>query len=164
MPLNIDITQILLHLLNFVILAGVLSLLVYKPAAKFLAARRERLAAEIEKNEAAARENETLREEYEKCVREAEAEAVKIRSNAEKEAAEIASATINAANEKAAQIIAAAEKEAEDRKKLMLSSVQTEIEELVVASAQKLLCDTASEERSGELYDAFIRTLRDKRG
>ena len=40
LPLNIDVVQILLHMLNFVILAGVLGLLVYKPAAKFLSERR----------------------------------------------------------------------------------------------------------------------------
>ena len=31
MPLNIDFLQVLLHMLNFVILAGGLSLLLYKP-------------------------------------------------------------------------------------------------------------------------------------
>ena len=49
MPLNIDPVQILLHLLNFVILAGGLTLLLYRPVCRFLEERRayfERLAAE----------------------------------------------------------------------------------------------------------------------
>ena len=42
MPLNIDFLQVLLHMLNFVILAGGLSLLLYKPIVTAL--RRAKLA------------------------------------------------------------------------------------------------------------------------
>ena len=41
MPLNIDIVQILLHMLNFVILAGGLTLLLFKPVKKFMADRKQ---------------------------------------------------------------------------------------------------------------------------
>lgn len=162
MPLNIDIVQILLHMLNFVILAGALALLVYKPVSKFLASRREKIESDVSRNEALSRENEALREEYEKKLKDAEAEANDIRVNAEKEAAKIAAATIKTANEEAARIIAAAEQEAEDRKAHILDSAQTEIGELVIGATQKLLCETASEEKTSELYDAFIRILQDK--
>ena len=163
MPLNIDFMQILLHMLNFVILAGALSLLAYKPVSKFLAARREKIAGDIAKNEEDAAELEKKREEYDRLLAEAHKEADELRANAEKEAAKVAAATIDAAKEKAAGIIAAAEKEAEDRKKHILSSAQTEIGELVVSAAEKLLSESASEERTAELYDAFIRTLQDKK-
>lgn len=162
MPLNINIVQILLHMLNFVILAGALGLLVYKPVSKFLSERRKKIADDVSKNEADARENESLRAEYENKIKEAEKEAAEIRVNAEKEAAKMAAATINAANEEAARIIAAAEKEAEERKAHILDSAQTEIGELVIGATQKLLCDTATPERTGELYDAFIKTMQNK--
>ena len=51
-PLNIDWQQILLHLLNFSILAGGLYFLLYNPVKKFIAGREVRYAereAEIEK-------------------------------------------------------------------------------------------------------------------
>ena len=41
-PLNIDWQQILLHLLNFVILAGGLYLLLYKPVQTFMETRQKR--------------------------------------------------------------------------------------------------------------------------
>ena len=41
MPLNIDWQQILLHLLNFVILAGGLYFLLYKPVKNFMLARKK---------------------------------------------------------------------------------------------------------------------------
>ena len=40
-PLNIDWQQILLHLLNFVILAGGLYLLLYKPVKTFMEKRQQ---------------------------------------------------------------------------------------------------------------------------
>lgn len=163
MPLNIDFVQILLHVLNFVILAGLLILLVYKPVSKFLADRRNNIAEKTSENERLAAENEALRAEYEEKLREAGKEAAAIRANAEKEAAKIAAATIASANEEAARIIAAAEQEAEERKAHILDSAQTEIGELVIGATQKLLCDTASAERTEELYDAFLKTLQDKK-
>ena len=163
MPLNIDVVQILLHMLNFVILAGLLILLLYKPVSKFLAERRSKIAASVSENERKAAENEALKTEYEEKLREAEKDAAAIRAEAEKDAAKTAAATLAAANREASRIIAAAEREAEERKAHILDSAQTEIGELVIEATQKLLCDTASAERTGELYDAFIKTLRDKK-
>lgn len=65
MPLNINIVQILLHVLNFVILAGALTLLTYKPISKFLAKRREKIAEDVAKNEEEATRLSALRAEYE---------------------------------------------------------------------------------------------------
>ena len=45
MPLNIDWQQILLHLLNFAILAGGLYFLLYKPVKQFMAKREAHYAA-----------------------------------------------------------------------------------------------------------------------
>ena len=162
MPLNIDFVQILLHALNFIILAVALGLLVYKPAAKFLRERRMRINGEIDKNEQDRKEIEALKAEYEQKLKDFEIEANEIRVNTEKEAAKVAAATISAANEKAAQIISNAEKEAEIRKAHILDSAQTEIGELVIGATEKLLEDTASPERAEKLYDAFIKTLKDK--
>ena len=43
MPLNIDFLQVLLHMLNFVILAGGLTFLLFKPINKFLENRKAHL-------------------------------------------------------------------------------------------------------------------------
>ena len=50
MPLNIDFLQVLLHLLNFVILAGGLTFLVYRPVLRFIDERRERIEKAEKKN------------------------------------------------------------------------------------------------------------------
>ena len=50
-----------------------------------------------------------------------------------------------------------AEEVAEERKIQILDSAQTEIGELVVEATQKLLTESASAERTHELYDDFLK-------
>lgn len=157
MPLNIDVVQILLHVLNFVILAGGLTLLLFKPVSRFLEQRREQFAEAERQNREAAEENARCRAEYEQRLRDAEAEIAEKKKAAEKEWADVSAQYIGEAKEKAATIIRAAEQEAEDRKEHILESAQTEIGELVVAATQKLLSDTVTPERNSALYDEFIR-------
>ena len=162
MPLNIDIVQILLHLLNFVILAGGLTLLLYRPVCRFLDERTAHFEALARENSEKAKENEALRLEYEKKIRDAGEEITALRRKAENESAAAARETIDSAKEKASGIIAAAEQEAEERKSHILESAQTEIGELVIEAAQKLLNETATPERSQELYDQFSECTRKK--
>ena len=161
MPLNIDFLQILLHMLNFVILAGGLTLLLFKPVNKFLEKRRAYFAEAEEKNKQTAEKNEQLRLEYEKKLQDAETEILEKRKASEKERAELSTQYIKEAKEKATAIVHAAEQEAEDRKVHILESAQTEIGELVLTAAQKLVSNTVTPERDSALYDEFIR-LADK--
>lgn len=167
MPLNIDFLQVLLHMLNFVILAGGLTLLLFKPVNKFLKERKEHFEKLEEENKSKAEENEKLKKEYERKLEDAKTEIADMRQRAENETADASKAYINDAKEKALEIISSAEKEAEERKEHILDSAQTEIEELVISATQKLLSDTVTPERNSALYDEFIRradkTVSDKR-
>ena len=157
MPLNIDFLQVLLHLLNFVILAGGLTFLLYKPVHDFMEKRRTYFAEAEAARVAAAEENNRLRAEYEARLANAEAEILERKKSGEKEMTALSAQYLADAEEKAAGILRAAEAEAEERKAHILESAQTEIGELVLASAQKLLSDTVTPERDSALYDAFIQ-------
>ena len=65
MPLNIDFTQVLLHMLNFVILAGALGFLLFKPITKFTADRQKHFEDLAKENEEAAKANAEMKAEYE---------------------------------------------------------------------------------------------------
>lgn len=167
MPLNIDVLQILLHMLNFVILAGGLIFLLYNPVIKFLDERKKHFEDLENENKRIAEENEKLKSEYEARAAQIKKEIEEMRSSAEKELADISKSYLNEAKEKASAIISAAEREAEDRKEHILDSAQTEIGELVITAAQKLLSDTVTPERDSAMYDKFIelaqKTVTDKR-
>ena len=156
MPLNIDFVQILLHMLNFVILAGGLTLLLFNPVRKFIEKRQQQFEARDAENRENALKAESARAEYEQKLAAFENETEAIRLKIEQEAADTAKAYIDSAKAEADAIVAKAEADAEKRKEQILDSAQTEIGELVISAAQKLLADTATPERTQELYDAFI--------
>ena len=160
MPLNIDIVQILLHMLNFIILAGGLTLLLFKPVVKFLDERKAHYE-ELEKDIAARTgENEKLKAEYEERLKSAEAEIAAKQAEADKKSAAAVKEAVDSANEKARAIIAAAEEEAEQRRGQILDSAQTEIGELVIEATQKLIGASADAKQSRALYDEFIRQAK----
>ena len=157
MPLNIDFLQVLLHMLNFVILAGGLTLLLFRPVSRFLderAAFYEKAARDAAEKEA---ECSRLKAEYEQKLADCSAEIARMREEAERDTA-AAKSYLDTAKQKADGLLAAAEKDAEERKAHILESAQTEIGELVLSAAQKLLSDTVTPERDSALYDAFIRS------
>ena len=88
-PLNIDWQQILLHLLNFVILAGGLYLLLYKPVKTFMEKRQQ-------------------------YYQEQDAKAAKTLADAEKTAAEVRQQLKNADADAAAKLLSDAQKELKD--------------------------------------------------
>ncbi len=167
MPLNIDFLQILLHALNFLILAGGLVFILFKPVNKFLNERSLYFEKKQEEIDRLTEENQRMKKEYEEKLEHAKEEIILKRLEAEKEIADGSKAVLSEAREKANAIIIAAEMEAEDRKEHILDSAQTEIGELVVSATQKLLSDTVTPERNSALYDEFIRladsTIADKR-
>ncbi len=160
LPLNIDFVQILLHMLNFVILAGGLTLLLFKPVSKFLAERKEYFEKIAKENEAKAAENEQLKAEYEKKLAEAEVTIEQMQADARKNSAEEAKAYIDDAKEKAAAVIKAAEQEAEHRRSQILDSAQTEIGELVIEATRKLILESSTPERDKALYDEFLKVAQ----
>ena len=131
LPLNIDWQQILLHLFNFIILAGGLYLLLYKPVRDFMDKRREHYAA-LEKEANDSLENaKKSEEEYALRLKNAETEIAKMKADAEK-----------AANESAEEIIEKAAKEGEREKAAILDGAKDEIAALAVSAAEKILKQT----------------------
>ncbi len=108
-PLNIDWQQILLHLLNFVILAGGLYLLLYKPVKTFMEKRQQ-------------------------YYQEQDAKAAKTLADAEKTAAEVRQ-QLNIADADAAAQLAAAQREHDK----LLSDAQKELKDLAVTATEKLV-------------------------
>ena len=113
-PLNIDWQQILLHLLNFVILAGGLYLLLYKPVKTFMEKRQQ-------------------------YYQEQDAKAAKTLADAEKTMAEVRQQLKNADADAAAKL-AAAQKSADAAMQRQLSDARAQAEQILAdahAAAQR---------------------------
>lgn len=138
-PLNIDWQQILLHLFNFLILAGGLYLLLYKPVKRFMDKRaayyKDMDNAAIEKMAAA----ENTEKQYADRLASAQAEIGQMKKKALEEAEQTAQAYLADANEQKRRIIQDAKKAAQSEKEKIMQEANAEIEGMVSAAIDKML-------------------------
>lgn len=138
-PLNIDWQQILLHMFNFVVLAGGLYFLLYKPVKSFM---DQRTAYYQGMDKAAADRLEQAKEheqEYRRRLEGADSEIDRKREQAAREAEKAAAAILEEAGKQREQIIAEARREAGREKEKMLQNTKEEIVELAMAATAKML-------------------------
>lgn len=138
-PLNIDWQQILLHLFNFIILAGGLYLLLYKPVKNFMEKREahyKEIDAAAEKNLA---DSEAAEKRHAELLTGAQAEIAQLRAKAAAEAEDAAKLRIEGAEKEKAKIISDARRAAEAEKSKIMQEANSEIEKMVSSAVDKLL-------------------------
>ena len=150
MPLNIDLQQILLHLLNFVILAGGLYFILYKPVKKFMAQREEYYMNREETSEKRLQESEKIKAAYEAKLQQADEEISQHRAQVSDELEAEKVRLLGEARDQARQIISTASKTAEMRSKKALADSNKEIQALAIEAVQKLLLS------EGDALDTFL--------
>ena len=151
LPLNINIQQILLHMLNFVILTGGLYFILYGPVQKFMDQRQAHYA---EMDKAAAdklAEAEKLAADRRAQLDHVEDELRERRAESQKIAQAAAQQQLDRAQQQADQIIAAARKNAESIRTKALTDSQKELKELAMAAAEKLALSS-----SRDAFDEFL--------
>ena len=148
-PLNVDWQQILLHLFNFIILAGGLWLLLYKPVKNFM----EKREAHYKEIDDAANEKlaaaEAEQQKYSGLIEKAQDEAAELKKKAMADADLAAKAHIADAEQEKQRIIDDARRAAQAEKNKVLLETNAQIEEMVSAAVDKLLVSTES------AYDSF---------
>ena len=99
--LGLDATDFLMHLLNFILLVVIVSLLVYKPVIRFVHARRDEILAQEKLHDEKMKEAEETKEKYASLIGSAEQEIAARRKEADTEAAKNAEATLDDARKRA---------------------------------------------------------------
>ncbi len=151
LPLNIDLQQIFLHMLNFVILVGGLYFILYSPVKKFM---DQRTAHYAEMDKAAADKlaaAEKLEAEHKAQLDKLDDELRQRRAESQKIAQDAAQQQLDRAQEQADQIVASAQKAAESIRSKALADSQKEIKELAMAAAEKLTLKS-----SKDAFDEFL--------
>ncbi len=139
MPLNIDWQQILLHLLNFVILAGGLYFLLYKPVKDFMGKREEeyKRIEELSMNDRI--ETEAMRKEMQAKFDAVQDEIAQMRIKAGDEIEAEKQQMIADARAEARRILETAGKTADQRAKKALADSNDEIRDLALEAVRKML-------------------------
>ena len=134
LPLNIDIQQILLHMLNFVILSGGLYFILYKPVKDFMDERKkvyENMDIDAKK---ACSDAENAKKEYEEKLKSANNEISKIKEE-----------QIKKAENEAKEIVIKAQNLAQAEKQESIKAANKEISKLAVEAAKKVVFQTTKE-------------------
>lgn len=150
-PLNIDLQQILLHLLNFTILAFGLYFLLYKPVKDFMAKREAHYAAmdaEAEEHLAKAKESEEL---YRARLDSAEGEIAELRRSAAADMERLSEQRSREAEAEARKIISAAEAVARREHDKIIDSAREEVSEMALTAVKKIMNESLSDS-----YDEFL--------
>ncbi|MDE6880378.1 MAG: ATP synthase F0 subunit B [Oscillospiraceae bacterium] len=151
MPLNIDLQQIFLHLLNFTILLGALYFLLYSPVKSFMDKRAAYFADLDAQAQRKLQDAEETRSAYEEKLAGAQAEIRRQGEEARQAAAAAAAEHIRQAQEEAAHIVEKARAEAQAERERIAGEARRDVSQIVMAAVEKLvLADTSA------AYDQFL--------
>ncbi|MBO4592388.1 MAG: ATP synthase F0 subunit B [Eubacterium sp.] len=154
MPLGIDITQILLHMFNVVILFAGLYVILYSPVKKFMQQREDHYKELDEAAQNKLAEAEEKNAEYEEKLKNVEEEISQQKKKASMDIAAMRSSAEVEARDAANKIIEAAKKDAENQRKAIVESAKKEITEMVEEATRKVVLVDNTE----EAYDMFLNS------
>lgn len=158
MPLNIDWQQILLHLLNFFILAFVLYLLLYKPVKKFMEKRKAHFSEMEDKAKTALEEAENSKREYDEKAKEIKTHGEELKRQAAEEAEKYRQSEIKAAKAEADKIIEDAKTEGEKEKSRIVEGASSEITGIITAATEKIVLKSTT----SDAYEQFLKVAESK--
>ncbi|MCI8909446.1 MAG: ATP synthase F0 subunit B [Oscillibacter sp.] len=149
-PLNIDWQQILLHWMNFTILAGGLYFLLYKPVKRFMA-KREAYYRDLDDQAAKKlQEAEQIKAEYQAKLDAAGEEIRQSRAKAQSALQVSTEEQLERAKTQAQQILSHARAEAEHDREEILRASQRELRKLAAEAAKKIAF------QEGDPFDQFL--------
>lgn len=141
---GIDAKLIVIQILNFTVLAVVLTYFLYKPVLKILREREEKIRQGVRDAEEAAAARALADESRKEILATAHSEAEEVAVRARTHAEEIGGTTVRQAEEKAASIVAAANVKAEQIADRARSESEAEVARLAVLAAEKVLREKTS--------------------
>ena len=152
-PLNIDWQQILLHLLNFAILAGGLYLLLYKPVKAFMDKRQAYYREQDVQAAKTLADAEKTAAEVRQKLKNADAAAAEKIAQAQKAADASIQQQLSDARAQAEQIIDDAHTAAQREHDKLMADAQKELKDLAVTATEKLVLQSG-----GDAFDQFLET------
>lgn len=136
---GIDVRLITIQIINFTVLAGLLSYFLYKPVLKLLDEREEKIKKGITDAEEAALARASALEEKQEVLSMAQKEAEEIDARAKAFGKQKEEELLNEARIKADEVVSSAEQKSALLKEQALKESEAEIAKLAILTAQKVL-------------------------
>lgn len=157
LPLGIDPIKIGLHLLNFLLLLGGLTILLYKPILKFINNRQQTIEKQLSESEADRQKAKEMLDEYNQKVSGVEEEIKELNAKAAKEVQEEKAAILSDAKTRAEQLYAKAREDIETDKANAIKDLKNEVADVAIRLASSILDREISKEENLSLIDESIK-------
>ena len=133
-----------------------------KPINDVIEKRKENIEAKLEAAGQTTTEANNLKAEYENSLMKVKEEAEKLLDGSSKKAQAEYEHVIEQANIKAEQIIREADKKSEEERKRMLHEINTQITDLAMDVAEKIVGEKCDDSLNHSLYDEFLKEAGDQ--
>lgn len=157
--LGINLGFLISQLVNFTLIAVLLTMLLYKPILNMLNQRKERIARSMADVDAAREAAAKAQQEYDRRIAEAQRKAQEIIAQAA-QASEKVGAEIKAEAQREAELIRQqARSEAAQEKAHLLTDVQSQIASLSMLATERVLGEAVDPNTQRKLIDQFLAEL-----
>ena len=141
---------------NIIILFVLLKIFLFKPINKMKNARTQSIQKDIDDAAKAKQEAEELRQQYEESISEAKEEANRIIMKAHDDAETERARIIQNSHEEADEIVNAASETIENERRRVLQQAQSQIADLAIEAASKIVGANLDDEKNRRLVDEFL--------
>ena len=146
-------------ILTFLVLLGVLAKFAWKPLLKMLKDREDLIRSSLEDAEKAQTELANLNAEREEIINKARSEAQSILSEGKVAASKLKDETLKAAKDQAKSILTDAEKQIRIEKHMAFEEIISEVVDLSLSVATKLIKKNISREDNQTLIDESLENI-----
>ena len=146
-------------ILTFLVLLGVLAKFAWNPLLKMLKDREELIRSSLDDAEKARAELERLNSEGEDIVNKARSEAQTILAEGKAAASKLKDETLNAAKDQAKSILSEAKKQIRIEKDKAIEEIKSEVVDLSLSVAEKLIKKNISREDNQALIDESLENV-----
>jgi F-type H+-transporting ATPase subunit b len=153
---QINLFQVIVAALNFVVFLAIMWTFAFKPVSRMLESRRERIEQGLADAEQAKKDRESAEQERLATLAEARRESNEILARAQKVAQETRDADIAATRTELERMRTSAAEEIEAEKARALAELRSEVADLALAAAGKILGESMTDARQRKLVDEFL--------
>jgi F-type H+-transporting ATPase subunit b len=155
--LEINLFWVIVASLNFIVFLSLLYVFGLGPVSRMLAERRERIEQGLKDAEQARQDRENAEKERVAAIQEARREANEIINRAQKVSQETRDADIAATREELDRMRERATADIEAEKQRAISDLRSEVADLALAAAGKVVGESMTGERQRRLVEEFLR-------
>ena len=153
--LRLDI-NLVFTIINLLVLYFLMKKFLFKPVNNIIAQREEAIKKQFDDADEAQKKADDLKKQYEDSLANAKEDSAKLVQEAREKARVEYDRIVKSADEEVTKRMQKAEETIQEES---IRSMQSEIQNLVVAAASKVVGDQVSPEHSQKLYDDFIAEM-----